>query len=293
MGNIFLYILSALIALFTIFLLIVYIKSHLFKSYPCYFNIYFCFIITLDNIIRLIPADINQDPDRPSAMCKAQAFILSTFDKLFVTSITSFSIINYIIMINMELYVKFTSMIYIISVIISICLSIILSTLFFIQGISHSSLEDSVCYVKTSGNVKIITDTIFTGILLLIDLFCITRILITIFKYIKKYESEGNQINKEKMKSHFWRFLLDLFLNILTFGFLILLINKKLSFSNEKKFIKDSIYIILCFFCELFFTMNGQSYKAIMNIITCNRVEKYKNPQNLLQPTTEEEDNDD
>ena len=293
MGNIFLYILSALIALFTIFLLIVYIKSHLLKSYPCYFNIYFCFIITFDNILRLIPADKNQDVNNPNAWCKAQAFILSTFDKLFLTSITSFSIINYIIMINMELYVKFTGKIYIISVIVSICLSIILTIIFFIPGISKSSLKDSLCYVKTSGNVKIIPDNIFTCILLLIDLFCIGRILITIFKYIKKYESEGNQINKEKMKNHFWRFLIDLILNIITFGFLILLINKKLSFPEDKKFIKDGIYIILCFACELFFTMNGQSYKAIMNIITCNRVEKYKNPQNLLQPTTEEEDNED
>ena len=293
MGNIFLYILSALITLFTIFLIVVYIKSDLLKSYPCYFNLYFCFIITLDNVIRLIPVDKNQDPDNPTSGCQAIAFILSTFDKLFVISITSFSIINYIIMINMEFYVKYTGKIYILSVIISICLSIILTTLFFVQGISKSSLKDSFCYVKTSGNIKIITDTIFTCILLLIDLFCLSRILITISNYIKKYESEGNQLNKKKMKNHFWRFLLDLFLNIITFGFLILLIIKKLPFPENKRILKDSIYIILCFACELFFTINGQSYRAIMNIITCNRVEKYKNPQNLLQPTHEEEDNED
>ena len=56
MDTIFLYIICFLITLFTIFLMIIYCKSDILKSYPCYFNIYFCIIITLDNSIRLIPA---------------------------------------------------------------------------------------------------------------------------------------------------------------------------------------------------------------------------------------------
>ena len=105
---------------------------------------------------------------------------------------------------------------------------------------------------------------------------------------------KNNQVNKTKLKRHFWRFISDLFLNIITFGFLLVLINKILNFKNEKKYIKDIIYIILCFICELFFTINGESYKEIMRIITCNKVEKYKNnTQNLVsQQSEEEEDNE-
>ena len=292
MGNIFLYILSLLISLFTIFLTIVYIKSDSLKSYPCFFNIYFCIIISLDNIIRLIPPKDNESADNPSVLCQIQAFILSTFDKLFITSITSYSIINYIIMIKPEFYEKFIKRIYIIVVLLSICLSLILTILFFIQGISNSSLEDAVCYVKTGENLKTYTDTIFTLILLLIDLFCIIRILTTLSKMIKNCD---NQLKKEKMKKHFCRFIFDFFLNIITFIFLILLINKYLSFTGDgKKYIKDAIYIILCFICELFFTINGESYKEIMRTITCNKIEKYqkKDLQNKLTPSSEEEDNE-
>ena len=291
MGNIFLYILSALISLFTIFLIFIYIKSHILKSYPCYFNIYFCIVISLDNIIRLIPSKDNEDPDNPSGICKTQAFILSLFDKLFLISITSYSIINYIIMINPNLYEKYTKRIYIILVFISICLALILTIIFYKPGISKSSLEDSVCYVKTGENLKKILDTIFTCILLLIDVFCIIRILIKISRIVKNCELNNNQVNKNKMKSHFWRFLFDLFLNIITFGIVILIINKKLEFIN-KKYIKDAIYIIICFACELFFTINGESFKEIMRIITCNKVDKYKTRKNLVSSTEEEEEDD-
>ena len=294
MGNIFLYILIALIALFTIFLIIVYLKSNTLKSYPCFFNIYFCIIITLDNIIRLIPVKKTENPENTKPLCKIQAFILSIFDKLFIISITSFSIINYIIMTNPSLYEKYTKRIYIILVLISICLSLVLTIIFFNRGISENELKDAVCYVKTEDVVKIYIDTIFTIVLLLIDLFCIIRILLTIYKYIKDCEMKNNQVNKTKLKRHFWRFISDLFLNIITFGFLLVLINKILNFENEKKYIKDIIYIILCFICELFFTINGESYKEIMRIITCNKVEKYKNnTQNLVsQQSEEEEDNE-
>ena len=292
MGNIFLYILSVLISLFTIFLIIVYIKSDTLKSYPCFFNIYFCIIITLDNVIRLIPAKETETVENASFLCKAQAFILSIFDKLFIISITSFSIINYIFMSNPELYGKKAKFIYIILVLISICLSIILTIIFFKKGISKSSLEDSVCYVKTGDKIKIYTDSIFTIILLLIDIFCIIRILFIIFKNIKDCELKHNEVNKKKLKKHFWRFIIDLFLNIITFGFILAIINKKLNFQNEKKYIKDAIYIILCFFCELFFTINDESYREMLRIITCNKVEKYKNnSQNLLSEQPEEENN--
>lgn len=297
MGNIFLYIISALIAAFTIFLFIVYVINDKLKSYPCYFNIYFCIIIALDNIIRLIPAKKGETADNASNICKAQAFSLSLFDKLFIASITSYSIINYIIMMNTKMYEESAGKIYIILVIISFCLSLALTILFFTQGISNSNLEDAVCYVKTGVNIKKITDTIYTSILLLIDIFCIIRILININIVIKDCEQKNNMEKKRKMKKHFWRFLFDLFLNFITFGFVILLINKLINF--EDKNIKDIMYIIICLINELFFTINGESFKTIMRILTCNKIEKYKNNQskNLLNPNQnneeEEQENED
>lgn len=293
MGNIFLYIISGLIAAFTIFLFIIYLISKKLRSYPCYFNIYFCIIIALDNIIRFIPADKNETVENASILCKLQAIFLSLFDKLFIISITSYSIINYIIMIHTKVYSEHTGKIYIILVVVSFCLSLGLTLLFFSKGISNSNLEDAVCYVKTGDNLKRITDSIYTCILLLIDIFCITRILIKIRQYIMDCELKNNMEKKGNLKRHFWRFLIDLLINFITFGFVFALINKWAQFKD--KHVKDIIYIIICLINELFFTINEESFNIIMRVLTCNKVEKFQDKQQeelLIQNENIEEGED-
>ena len=293
MNEIYPYILSAFITLFTIFIIIIYLKSHSLKSYPCYFNIYFCLIITFDNVIRLFKATKTEDIDHPSISCKIQAFILSYFDKLFLISITGYSIINYIIIKFTKLYGEHTAKIYIILVSIGIILSLILTSLFFSEGISNSTFQsDRICYVKTSDDLKKSLDSVYTSLLLIIDLFCIISVLVTIKKLIKENELKNNLQNIEKYKYHFWRFTFDLILNIIIFGFVLLIVTKLLENVNSN--IIDFIYITLCLISELFFTMNGELLKEIMRMITCNKVEKYKDKSNTkLMPQDQEEGNDD
>ena len=294
MERIYTYILSAFITLFTIFIIVIYLKSKSLKSYPCYFNIYFCFIITFDNVIRLIKAEKNEDPTHPTTSCKIQAFVLSFFDKLFLASITGYSIINYIIMIFPKIYGEYTAKIYIILVIIGIILSLILTILFYSEGISNSTLKnDDICYVKTSDGLKKVLDSIYTALLLLIDLFCIIRVLITINKLIKENQQKNNLQKIKKFKYHFWRFIFDFCLNIITFGFVLLIVLKLLEdLQNKDSSIVDFIYIMLCLISELFFTMNGELLKEIIRTITCNKWEN-NNGEALVNPNQEIEGNDD
>lgn len=290
MGNISVLIICGLITLFTLFLIIVHIISDVLTSFPCFFNIYFCLIIIFDNAIRLIPADKNQNLKNASNGCKAQAFILSFFDKLFIVSITSYSIINYLIMINTPIYENHRGKIYIILVFISICLSLGLTFLFFFQGLSESSLKNGgFCYVKTDVPIKRIADSIFTAILLLIDLFCSIRVLLKIKNTLKDYQLENNHQKLLKFRKHFRRFLFDFFLNIITFGYIICIINKWLNFLGKNN-IKDILFIFICLINELFFTINEESFKEIMRIITCNKVEKFKsNRDNNLLPIEQDD----
>lgn len=289
MEKLFLYILCFIIALFTIFIIIIYLKSDSLKSYPSYFTIYFCLIITFDNGIRLIKLNQDEEEKNPSPICKAQAFILSFFDKLFIISITSYAIINYIIMVAPDIYETRIKIIYIILVIISLFFSAVLTVIFFMRGINNDPKSD-FCYVVTDDAIKIIVDSIYTCILLFIDLFCIIRVLVLISKLIK---TSQQSYKKQNLKLHLCRFIVDLILNIITFGYLLLLINKKLSF--EPSIIKDYLFIILCLINELFFAMNGEMYKEIMRIITCNKVEKYKKSNkgvNNLITQNEDKDNE-
>lgn len=296
MDGIILYILCCLITLFTIFLIIIYLISDILKSYPFYFNIYFCIIITLDNVIRLIPHKKTENEENPSISCQIQAIILAFFDKLFVASITTYCIINYIIMVRTKLYSEYTLRIYIISIVVGIIISITLTMIFFSKGISNSNLEDDICYVKTSGSLKLILDSIYTGILFLINLFCTSRTLFNILRILKDCEIKNNPQKKKNYKIHFWRFLFNFFLNIITFVYIILLINKKVPFGTNH--VKDILYITLCLINELFFTLHEEFYKEMMRILTCNKVDKYKknedsqNKVKLKEEQSEDEENE-
>ena len=286
------FIINIVIALFTILLLFIYLKSPSFKSIPFYFNIIFCIIITLDNGLRLIPAEKLED-----TWCKIQGFLLSFFDKLFITSITIYSIINYIIMVNPKCYDNNKNLLYFILILINIIISLILTIIFFCQGMSKSSLDHGFCYINTSNPIKITLDAIYTILLLLIDLFCIIRILTKLSTLLRESDIQNNENRKKKFHHHLYRFIFDLILNIITFGFLFFLIMKWLTFldgkDGENKIVKDIIYILLCLINELFFTINSELYKEGMRIFTCNKIEKFKkqNADEKLYPK-ENEDND-
>ena len=285
MINIGFYIINIIIAVFTLFLIFIYIKSDLFKSIAFYFNIFFCFVITLDNALRLIPVKDTNISD-PTNWCKAQAFLLSFLDKLFITSITIYSIINYTIMILPKLYEEKMKLIYCSLIAINICISLVLTIIFYLNGLSNTSFEHRFCYIKTNDSTKKLIDTIYTFILLLIDIFCLIRILIKINSLIKQWNIHRNE-SKKKLYGHFWRFLIDLFLNIITFGYLLLLINKKLPFGQA--IIKDLIYILLGLGAELFFTINSVFFKEAMRIITCNKCERFRRVDERIESLTSDE----
>ena len=280
--KVFYIIFSIIIIIFTILLIIVYSKDKYFhgyknrtidemKLYPCYFNIFFCIIVGLNNLARLIPETITVDPsievNEANIMCQAQAFLVSLFDKLLVSLMTIYSIINYLSVFKSDFYRKYLKKIYIILILIGFCFSLILTIIYFLGGISF---KDVLCYIHTRTSLKIISDSIYTGILFIINLFCLISIIINLFKLNKKYSQDGNDTQFQKSSNFLKRFTLDLIINIIAFTYTLILINKVFPKGSHK----DLIYILICLIVELFFTVNQSLFQAFIRLITCNKYYK-------------------
>ena len=291
MANPILIIISILISIIAIFLIIIYCINKKFRSYPYYFNIIFISIIAIDNIIRLIPegkGDNNTETGNETTLCKFQAFTLTLFDKLMLVLMTVYSVFAYLENFQNFFYKPKEKIIFIVSTVFSLILSLLLTLIFYFQGISDRS---QYCYVETKNTLKKILDTIITSILFIISSFCLTSILINI-KQLKQERENDPEIEQEKGQIDFFllRFIFIFILNILTFGYVIVLINKIIVIKDD--FIKDLIYILISLFDEIFFTIKMELFKEVKKTITCDKGEEEIEKRGLLSSENMNEEGD-
>ena len=253
---------SILNAIFSIFIVTMYIKSRFSNTYAYYFNILFTLVISFRNIIRIIQ---KSDQD---AFCYIQAFFLSTMDKLIQIQITSYSIINYIGLFQMKFYQNNEKQIFIFLTAFSVMYSLILSTIFISQGLSG---EAYCCYVKTSATVKRVIDTLFSIILLVVNVAISIKIIITLCENKKKESNNKNRL--ASIRLHLVRFISEIFFVTLIFLIVIFSVNKIFT-EDEAKDIKEITYEILLVIMELFYTMNREIFKEIKRIFLCQKDNK-------------------
>lgn len=269
-------IVSVIITAFTILLIIIYSINKSFKSIPCYFNIFFCVIITLDDILRLIPISEGEgsgDINEANLLCRMQAITLSTLDKYLLSLITVYSAINFFSVFFVEFYQKYIKLIFISLIIIGFIISLILSIIFYNCGFRYRSI---ICYIDTEHKTKIILDTIYTSFLFLINIICLIGVIIHMIKLIGEYKFKSNKILERKCKNHLRRFIIDLIINLIYFITILLLIIRVLPSGTYK----DLVCVLACLMVELFFTINTQLINAFIRLITCNKVDKYKENEN-------------
>ena len=278
---------SILMIVFTILLIIIYSRDKYFQGYKndindisnrnklylSYFNIFFCCIIVVSNLIRLIPEAFtvtpseNKDKGKETFLCKAQAFIACLLDKALISLMTNYSIFNYLSMFKSDFYKNYLKRIYLILISLGFLISLILSIIFICQGVS---IKDIVCSIHTRTTTKIVIDNIFTGSLVIINIYCLGHLIKYLYDLSKKYSSEGNE-KHFKRSSHFvYRYTLDLIINIIAFTYTLLVVNKAFPRGSYK----DFIYISICLTVELFFTINKSLYKAFVRLVTCGKYYK-------------------
>ena len=263
MASIPLYIISGVITFITIMLIIIYSVNKKFRSYPFFFNIIITLSITIDNVIRLIPASKDDDKgtEDKTLLCKIQAFTLTFFDKLMLTLMTVFSVISHLGIYKQEFYKNNEKLLFITLTLIGLIICTICSIIFYREDISNRS---EYCYVETENFIKKLVDSIVTGLLFIINLICIISILLKIIAL----RNEDNNVGREgSYNHHLVRFGISLVINLITFIYVLLLINKLLpSFLG---YTKDLIYILISLIVELFFTINSELINYIKKIFKC------------------------
>jgi hypothetical protein len=282
MTNIVLYIFCFVIFLFASGLTVIYCTDIKFRKILYYFNTYFALIIAVNNLIRLIPLTKDNDQVETSTACKIQAFFLAFFDKLMLTSMTSFSFIwCYVILYKEEIKNKNKERkLYVFSNSFGGIISFVCSLIFSIQG--NTSDRSEFCYVDTRNEVKQWLDSIVTLILFIINLVC----FIIILTKIKEMKRENKEMVIKKVYSYDLKiFILGLILNIIIFIYVFLLIIKKLPFDN---FAKDIIYVLLSFFIDLYIIVNEELIDYLRKFFGCEKKDEANSDSDKNMPFTGE-----
>jgi hypothetical protein len=216
-----------------------------------------------------------------NGFCFFQAFLLSTFDKFIQVQITSYSIINYIGMFSNKFFEGNKKQIFIMLTALSAFYSFGLTIIFISQGLSG---EAYCCYVKTSASLKKILDTLFSVILLSINLFCTLRIILTLCK--SKNQNMENKKKSEDIKRHLSRFISEIFFVTFIFLIVIFTVNKIFMDDIEKEF-KEIMYEILLLIMEIFYTMNKEILKEVKRIFCCKKEDNDANQEEIGETVEE------
>ena len=277
---------SFLIVFVTAFLILIYSKTKALHSYPCYFNIILSSVISIDNILRIIPF-YDKDKESSSGVepkdsfgCKFQGFSLALFDKYMLTTMTMYSTISFLGIVTHNFYKKREKIIFILLTIISFVIPLVMAIAAIQNGVG---IYDDVCYVKytTDDNeekdperkdkiklFKTIPDLIVTSILFLINLYFILHLLFHICKLISKCKERDEIQKMTNYYFHFWKFFANLILTIITFITVILIITG--NFLNSDEAI-SLCYVILSLFIVLFYTLNYRVLKEGKKILCCKK----------------------
>jgi hypothetical protein len=288
-----------LVIIFTILIIITYTNDDFFKKttsgpkdtlklYPYYFNIFFCVNIALYCLVRLIPKELtieNFVEGQETFLCRFQAFMGCLLEKLLLFLMTSYSIVNYLSVFKSDLYKTNLKKIYLALTLMSLLFSLSISIAFYLEGISQ---KDVLCSIHTRILGKIISDGILTGILIIINLFCLISIIYNLVKLAKKYDDDNNFLKYKKSVDFIKRFILDTIFTFLTFGYTLLVVCKVFPPGTYK----DIIYIIFCQMVEIVFTINESLFKAFIRLITCNKYYKFTPTSEKLAENDDEENPD-
>ena len=265
------YIINSLIILVSLLLIFLYIKSREFHQYQCYNILILSIIIFFDNILRIIPMNVL-------VLRHIQAFLLTFFDKLILTTITSQALILYLGVCQTKVYFKKEKLIFCLSLILGILISFILALLYIIIANSQqgeggiTNYEDtSIYFYAMDTDFKSISDTIFNGIFLLFNLYYSIILLIYIAKKRKKVRL--GIIEDLDYGHHTLKIVLMFIINSSLFIESYLIIYDKIP-----DHLIDLIYIITCLLVDLYYAINKIIIKEMMKIF-CKKYYDKKYPK--------------
>ena len=268
--NIVTYIANSFIILITFYLIFLYIKSKEFHQKKVFNIILLGMTLFFDNILRLIPMDVY-------ILRHIQAFLLTFFDKLILTTITSQALIIYFGACQTRLYYKNELAMFLVPLILGLAISAALTILYIIiankevgdGGITNFDGKNNYFYVIGT-DLKVLCDTIFNGVFLFVNVFC--SVVLLIFLSQKKKKAELGIIEDLDYGHHHLKIILMFILNSMMFIESFLIIYDKM----PSDYI-DLIYVISCLLLDLYYAINKIIIKETMRIF-CFKLYNKKYP---------------
>ena len=268
-------IISSLIAIITIYLISLFIKSEAFKSYSCFNIMLMSIILFLDCLILALTVTIG---DKTGQGGKFILTLLKTFfDKMILSVLSLQVIIVYAGIIHTDYYYShekyFVKIGNAICAIISGALAAVYSSIRWVNGrFDYNFDDDNDGEIKKRALASKIMEAIFCGINLIIIVFFLVVVIMHISK--KRREAKAGLIQDLGYGKQLLRFSLIFSVNTIAIIFEGTVVNfsKEFGISAYNKYCAI-IFLVICFLIQLCFMINKTVYKETLKIF-CKK--KYK-----------------
>ena len=271
-------IVAIFMAIITLYLIILYIKSESFHTYSCYYIIIMSAVILLDCLLQLFPSSFGGQGEYEGWEF-LKDLVTIFFDKLILTISTMQIIVIYMAVIHSNYFISNERKVFIggivISLIISGGLAAIYSSIRWVtlpEGITiydeneSDDVKGEESYKRTLAR-KVI-EGIFCIILFITNVFCLGVVLGHISKK-RKEQKEGNTEDVIDYEKQLARFLVILFINVIAILISGIVINLNLSYDYD-----EIIYLVVCFAMDLCYSINKTLYRETLKLF---KIRKYSN----------------
>ena len=261
---------NGIIILICLIVTILYIRCKPLHTYPCYNKLTVNLIILVNNIFRVIPFQVyrNNIGDFPKYL---QAFFLIFTDKFYLIILTNQIIIQYFGIMLTNFYFKNEKKIFIFGTLFSAILSVIIASIFLKDGFEEK--DDKLYYYGVNDKrlvYKIVMDTIYNALLLIINVISLTIIIINSAIHSKLAKSSG--LGNSNYEHNFTQALIKFIVNAITYVIAFLIIYRAISGYG----ITDFIYLMGCLIVEVAYCFNKAVIIEIRKLICCKRYDLEK-----------------
>lgn len=254
------YIFLGFMILITFYLTFLYIKSKYFHTYSCYNIIIMSIVIFLSTLLNIVVSD---DYGTEGSECVI-GIVKDFLNKIILTILTMQVITLYIGIMKTQVYYENEKKIFILGTIISAAVSLGISITFNLlkldkDGNYHEDLDS----YKDKNNIKensememriviiVIIESIFCGVLFVINVFCLAVVMSHLSK--RQKEAEAGTIENLGYKNQLIRFIFMFILNI--FAIAASAVFVIYGVFTEKK-LRQTFYIGICLVIDLCYSIN-------------------------------------
>jgi hypothetical protein len=255
-------IVAILMALITLYLTILYIKSEAFHTYSCYNIILMSIVILLDSLLQLIPKGFGSDGEY-EGWEYVKDLVTIFFDKMILSVLAMQVIVLYMGIIHSKYYFEHEKVIFIVGTIVSAIISGVLAAIYSsIRWVEKDGIyiydedeENDTADQEASKRTlsRKVIEAIFCGVLFLANVFCLVVVMSHISK--KNKEAKAGIIEDLGYERQLIRFLFIFFINIIAIAVSGIIMNFKLMKKSD-----EIIYLVVCFAIDLCYSVNKTVY---------------------------------